>query len=122
TTDDRPTTNDAGHDVRAYCIRPAAIIALLCCLALLLSGCLLASGEQSASDTQPTGGNSSTTFVSAEGEQERTLATGASATTMNVIVILTVQEGELQLEILDPQASVTLAVQGRPGEQVTRSR
>ena len=40
---------------------------------------------------------------------------------MNVIVILTVQEGELQLEILDPQDSVTLAVQGRPGEQVTRS-
>jgi len=41
---------------------------LLCCMALLLSGCLLVSGEQSAADPHPTGGNLSTSFVSAEGD------------------------------------------------------
>jgi hypothetical protein len=82
---------------------------------------MLISGEQTAADTGPTGGNLTTTFVSAEGVQERTLATGAGAMTMNVIVIVSVQQGELRLEMLDPGGSVMLAVQGRPDEQVTKS-
>jgi starvation-inducible outer membrane lipoprotein len=91
------------------------------CLALLLSGCMLVSGEQTTTDAQPSGGNVNTTFVSAEGEQERMLETGASRSVMNVIVIIAVQQGELRLEVLDPGGAVALAVQGRPDEQVTKS-
>jgi len=97
------------------------MVTLLCCLGLLLGGCMLVSGGQTASDTHPTGGNLSASFVSAEGEELQTLATGAGPTTMNVIVIMSVQQGELRLELLDPSGSVALAVEGRPDEQITKS-
>jgi hypothetical protein len=90
---------------------------LLIVLALLLSGCLMTSGEQSSSDAQPAGGNFSTTFVSAEGEDLRTLATNGGPASLNVTVIVEVDQGELRLEMLNPQGSVVFAVQGRPGEQ-----
>jgi starvation-inducible outer membrane lipoprotein len=96
------------------------VIVLACCLSLLLSGCLMLSGEQTSADSQPTGGNFSTTFVSAEGGQERTIMTGAGAATLNVIATVTVQQGELRLELLGPNGAVALAVQGRPDEQVTK--
>jgi len=89
-------------------------------LALLLSGCLMMSGEQTSADAQPTGGNLSTTFVSAEGGQERTIETGAGPTMLNVIATVKVQQGELQLEVLAPNGGVVLSVQGRPDEAVTK--
>src|SRR5262245_17193391 len=58
---------------------------LIAALALLLSGCLLMSGEQTSSDTQPAGGNFNTTFVSAEGGAERPIQTCAAPATLNVI-------------------------------------
>lgn len=88
--------------------------------ALLLGGCMLVSGEQGSSDVQPDSGNVSSSFVSAEGSQERSLATGRGGT-FNVITIVAVQQGDLRVEVLDPSGSVVLAVQGRPNEQVTRT-
>jgi starvation-inducible outer membrane lipoprotein len=96
------------------------MLALTCCLALLLSGCLLMSGEQTSVDAQPAGGNFSTTFVSAEGGAEHTIQTGAGGATLNVIAALRVQQGELRLEMLSPDGAVALSIQGRPDEQVTK--
>lgn len=98
------------------------IARLLACCALLplLSGCLLASGEQSTSDTQPNGGNLSASFVSAEGGSERTIATGASAAELNVIASVHIQQGELRIDVLDANGAAVLAIQGRPDEQVTK--
>ncbi len=93
---------------------------LVAALALFLSGCLLISGEQTSEDAQPAGGNFSTTFVSAEGGAERTIKTGAGPATLNVIAAIRVQQGELRLEMLDPNGAVALAIQGRPDEQVTK--
>jgi hypothetical protein len=99
---------------------PWPAIILACCFSLILSGCLLVSGEQTSADAQPTGGNFSTTFVSAEGGQERTIATGAGPATLNVITTLRVQQGELRVEMLAPSGAVALSVQGRPDEPVTK--
>ncbi|HET9221061.1 MAG TPA: hypothetical protein VFO07_01070 [Roseiflexaceae bacterium] len=93
---------------------------LVAALGLLLSGCLLTSGEQISVDAQPTGGNFSTTFVSAEGGAERTIQTGAGLATLNVIAAVRVQQGELRLEMLGLDGAVALAIQGRPDEQVTK--
>lgn len=101
--------------------RRFALAGMLCALALLLSGCLLTSGEQSASDARPSGGNLSSSFVSADGEGIRTLPTGSASATMNVILIVSVQQGELRIEMLGPNDAVALALDGRPDESVTRT-
>jgi len=93
---------------------------LLLLAALLLGGCMIVSGEQSSSDVQPDSGNVSSSFVGAEGAQEGSLAMGRGGT-FNVIAIVSVGQGDLRIEVLDPSGSVMLAVQGRPNEQVTRS-
>lgn len=95
--------------------------ALAIWLALSLSGCIVISGAQNSTDARPAGGNTSMTFVSAEGSEVYTLETGASKAAMNVIVLMTVQEGDLRLEVLDEQGSVVMAVSSRPGQPVTRS-
>jgi hypothetical protein len=89
-------------------------------LVLLLSGCLLTSGERPSADSLPDGGNVSTTFVGADGNGERTLDTGANGVTMNAIVIVQAERGELRLELLNPDGNVAFSVQARPDEQVTR--
>jgi hypothetical protein len=89
-------------------------------LALLLSGCLLTSGERPSTDALPDGGNVSSTFVGADGNGERTVETGANGVTMNAIVIVQAERGELRLELLNPDGNVAFAVQARPDEQVTR--
>jgi hypothetical protein len=89
-------------------------------VALLLSGCLMMSGEQTSADAQPTGGNFRTTFVSAEGGVERSIQTGAGPTTLDVIAAVRVQQGELRLEMIGPDGGVALSIQGRPDEQITK--
>ena len=89
-------------------------------LALLLSGCLLTSGERPSTDALPDGGNVSSTFVGADGSGERTVETGATGATMNAIVIVQAERGELRLELLNPDGNVAFSVQARPDEQVTR--
>ena len=87
------------------------LLSVLCSVfSVLLSGCLLTSGEQTSADAQATGGNFNTTFVSAEGGQERTIATGAGPTTLSVIATVHVQQGELRLEMLAPDSSVVLSI------------
>src|SRR5262245_44145798 len=95
-------------------LRTRALLLVACTLlALLASGCLMVSGEQTSVDAQPTGGNFSTTFVSAEGGEDRTIATGAGPTTLNVIAAVRVQQGELRLEMIGPDGAVALTIQGR---------
>ena len=89
-------------------------------LGLLLSGCLLTSGERPSMDALPDGGNVSSTFVGADGNAERAVETGAPGATLNAIVIVQAERGELRLEILNPDGNVAFSVQARPDEQVTR--
>jgi len=77
------------------------------------------SGGATSTDTQAAAGNVSASFVSAEGQDERTLDVGEQSQ-LSVIAILSVAQGELRVDILDPNGSVVLSVQGRPNEQVTK--
>jgi hypothetical protein len=88
--------------------------------ALLLSGCLLTSGERATSDSLPDGGNISSSFVGADGVTEQTVETGAAGATMNAIVFVQAERGELQVELINPDGSIAFAVKARPDEQVTR--
>jgi hypothetical protein len=102
-------------------MRPRALLIVLCSLfSVFLTGCLLMSGEQRTTDAQATGGNFNTTFVSAEGVQEQTFQTGAPSVTLNVITWVRIQQGELRLELLDPNGAVVISIQGRPDEQITK--
>lgn len=101
--------------------RAPARLVLLAGLALALSGCMFASGAQTSSDVLPDGGNISATFVGAEGRSEQTLDTGAAAVTLNAIVIVQAERGELQVELLNADGSIAVAVKGRPDESVSRS-
>jgi hypothetical protein len=87
---------------------------------VLLSGCLLVSGERASADNLPDGGNVSSAFVGADGVAERAVETGATAATLNAIVIVQAERGELQVEVLNPDGSIAFSVKGRPEEQVTR--
>jgi len=121
TNDGRRTTNDERRGLGFG--RWPLIIGrcwLIVALGLLLSGCLMMSGEQTSSDALPDGGNLSTSFVSAEGGQERTIETGAGPTTLKVIVTVEVHQGELRFELLAPSGGVVLSVEGRPDEAVTK--
>jgi hypothetical protein len=102
-------------------IRTMALHIVLCSLfSVLLTGCLLTSGERPSMDALPDGGNVSSTFVGADGNGERTVETGATGATMNAIVIVQAERGELRLELLNPDGNVAFSVQARPDEQVTR--
>jgi len=93
----------------------------LCGMALLLSGCMLMSGGRTSSDTLPDGGNVSTSFVGADGQQEQVIETGAPRTAFSTIAIVQAERGELQIELLNGDGSVAFAIKGRPEEAVTRS-
>jgi hypothetical protein len=95
-------------------------VVAVACFALLLSGCLLVSGERASADSLPDGGNVSSSFVGADGVTERTIETGAAAAELNAIVIVQAERGELQVELVNPDGSIAFSVKGRPDEQVTR--
>jgi hypothetical protein len=99
------------------------ILALLATLLLtpLLSGCLLISGERTTIDLLAGVGNVSTTFVSAEGNEERTVQVGDGPTELQVIAIIAIESGDLQIDLLQPDGAVAFAVAGKPDSQVTRS-
>ena len=106
------------HKTRQCWPAASAVFFVLC--ALFLSSCLLVSGGATSTDTQAAAGNVSASFVSAEGQDERTLDVGEQSQ-LAVIAIVSVAQGELRVDILDPNGSVVLSVQGRPNEQVTKS-
>lgn len=103
--------------------RRRPLLALLALLALtpLLAGCLLISGEQTTIDLQAGTGNLSTTFVSAEGSDERTVQVADGPVELQVIAIVAVESGDLQIDLLQPDGALAFAVAGRPDAQVTRS-
>ena len=94
-------------------------VALL--LVPLLSGCLLISGEQTMIDLSAGTGNLSTTFVGAEGGEERTVKVSAGAATLRAIVMISLATGDLQIDLLQPDGSLAFAVTSQPDAQVTRS-
>jgi hypothetical protein len=87
----------------------------------LLSGCLLISGERTTIDLLDGTGNVSTLFVSAEGSEERAVQVGTGADELQVIAIIGIESGDLQIDLLQPDGSVAFAVAGRPDAQITRS-
>ncbi|EFO79802.1 hypothetical protein OSCT_2319 [Oscillochloris trichoides DG-6] len=90
-------------------------------LLFFLSGCLLLSGEETSIDLVDQSGILSTTFVSGEGSEERTLRVSEGPTTLQVIVIVGVESGDLQIEILQPDGAVVFALAAQPDSQLTRS-
>jgi hypothetical protein len=104
-------------------VRRRTLLTLLASLALapLLTGCLLISGEQTTIDLQAGIGNLNTTFVSAEGSEVRTVQVADGPVALQVIAIVAVESGDLQIDLLQPDGAVAFAVAGRPDSQVTRS-
>jgi hypothetical protein len=96
---------------------------LLITLSLLvtLSGCLLVSGEATTIDLAGGVGNLSSSFVSAEGSEERTVQVSDGPTELQVIAIVAIESGDLEIELLQPDGAQAFAVAGRPDTQVTRS-
>jgi hypothetical protein len=118
-TGDRRPTTDYGAWKRGPQFTVLGLWSLL--LGLVLSGCMLASGERVSEDIAPEAGNRSAVFVSAEGDEVRSLDIGAPGAQLRVIVILEAEQGELRLDVLDADSAVALSAQSRPDDQVTRS-
>jgi hypothetical protein len=87
----------------------------------LLAGCLLLSGAQQSADRAEDAGNVSVQFVSAEGTEVREVTVADAATNLLVTVFARSEQGQLRIEILDPQGSATLVIEGTPEEQVARA-
>lgn len=88
---------------------------------LLLPACMLVSGDRLSADVRPDSGNVTRTFLGAEGAEEYAIPIGSNAATLQTIVILELQQGEMRLEMLNAGGSVAFAVQSRPGDQVSRT-
>src|ERR671933_1113784 len=90
-------------------------------LAPVLSGCLLMSGTQQSSDRAEDAGNVTVQFVSAEGTEVRQVQAANAASRLAVTVFARAEHGQLRIEILDPQSSAALVVEGTPDERVGRA-
>jgi hypothetical protein len=86
-----------------------------------LTGCMLASGELRSLDAASAAGNTSVSFLSAEGSEVGAITIGVASTTYEVITIVSVEQGELLVEIFDGSGVPAYSVQGRPDQQITRS-
>lgn len=92
------------------------------CVVLALSGCLLMSGPTQSADSTADGGNVYVSFVSAEGSQVRSVTTPFPDRELEVIVFAQNERGQLRIDVLDPQGSVVLALNGQPEEQTRTGR
>lgn len=99
------------------------LIATLCLIgcAVLLAGCLLISGEQTTVSLQGSAANILTTFVSAEGSDEYRVPALPANTEAQAIVMLAVESGDVQIDLIQPDGAVSFVLASRPGAQVTRS-
>lgn len=95
------------------------LVSILC--VPMLAGCLLASGAQGSDDRAGDAGNVSLQFVSAEGTEVRQVTAADGATNLLVTVFARAEQGQLRIEVLDPQGSATLVIEGTPEEQVARA-
>ncbi|GIV96032.1 MAG: hypothetical protein KatS3mg057_0689 [Herpetosiphonaceae bacterium] len=105
--------------VKPYAGIPALIMTLV--LALLLGGCAIHSGlDRSSSSAPGGGGNLMVQFVTSDslgGTSEDLLEVAESATMLDVIATVRIERGQLRLEILAPDGTVALAVEGRPNRE-----
>lgn len=99
------------------------LIATLCLIgcAVLLAGCLLISGEQTTVSLQGSAANILTTFVSAEGSDEYRVPALPANTEAQAIVMVAVESGDVQIDLIQPDGAVSFVLASRPGTQVTRS-
>jgi len=111
--------NEQSAQKRVWFVCSWSVLGML--FLVLLSGCLLVSGEQTSVDLQPGGGNLRVSFVSAEGQATRELKVAEDARLMRVIAIVEVEAGDLRLELLRPDGAVEFVAEGRPDSQVTRT-
>lgn len=86
----------------------------------LLTGCLLMSGAQQSTDRAEDAGNVSVQFVSADGTEERQVLAADGATSLLVTVFARVDRGQLRIEVLDPNNSAVIILEGTAEEQVAR--
>lgn len=100
--------------------RLIATLGLIGC-AVLLAGCLLISGEQTTVSLQGSAANILTTFVSAEGSDEYRVPALPANTEAQAIVMLAVESGDVQIDLIQPDGAVSFVLASRPGAQVTRS-
>jgi hypothetical protein len=95
--------------------------ALLVLMALpLLTNCLLMSGAQQSTDRADDAGNVNVQFVSADGTEVREVPVADGATSLLVTVFAHVDRGQLRIEVLDPNNSAVIILEGTPEEQVAR--
>jgi hypothetical protein len=85
---------------------------------LLLSGCFLISGPTRSADRTADGGNVFVSFVSAEGNDTQSVATNFPSQQLQVTVFAQNRNGQMRIEVLDPQGSVVLSVEGTAQERV----
>ncbi|CAA9292074.1 MAG: hypothetical protein AVDCRST_MAG93-3978 [uncultured Chloroflexia bacterium] len=115
---------DSGHFRRSWSFRRwhtvRHVLTWMLCVPLL-AGCLLLSGAQQSADRAEDAGNVSVQFVSAEGTEVREVTVADAATNVLVTVFARSEQGQLRIEILDPQGSATLVIEGTPEEQVARA-
>jgi hypothetical protein len=108
--------------VQPFLCRKRRYLALIGAATILfLQACMLVSGERTSIDVRPDAGNVTHTFLGAEGSEVYTISLGDGEALLRVIAILELQQGEIRLELLNAGGSVAFAVQGRPGDQVSRS-
>ncbi|MEM8532179.1 MAG: hypothetical protein AAGF95_15145 [Chloroflexota bacterium] len=101
-------------------IQRMARVFVLLAGAVAVSSCLLVAGQQQSSDIQADAGNVSSAFVSAEGTQRRTIATDTPGE-LNVMVLTSVDRGDLRIEFLEPDGSVAFSIEGSPEGQRSQS-
>ncbi|WP_322494629.1 hypothetical protein [Chloroflexus sp.] len=99
------------------------LIASLCLIActVLLASCMLISGEQTTVSLQGSAANILTTFVSAEGSDEYRVPALPANTEAQAIVMVAVESGDVQIDLIQPDGAVSFVLASRPGTQVTRS-
>ncbi len=86
----------------------------------LLTNCLLISGAQQSSDRAEDAGNVNLQFVSMDGMEVREVAAADGAADLLVTIFARVDRGQLRIEVLDPNGSAVIVVEGTPEEQVAR--
>jgi len=106
-----------GSGVRGL-VRRLVLPASAWLLALSLSGCLLVAGEQASTDVTGDGGNVYATFVSADGVETRSVPTEFLNQPLRVNVSARTAQGQLGIEVLNPDDSVAFVVDAQAEDQL----
>lgn len=104
-----------GRGVKLF--RCAKHLFLILLVMPLLSGCLLIAGEQASNDNTADGGNVYVTLVSADGNEVRRVPTRFRNRALTVFVSARNEQGQLRIEVLNPDNSAVLVVDAQPSDQ-----